>query len=370
LILRRYLIREVSQAFSAVLAILVLIYVSDHFLRYLGEAAAGKIAAEMIAKFIALKLATQIALLIPLAFYLAILIGFGRLYRDSEVVAITASGLGPIRLLRMVFWFAAGVAVMATVLSLYVSPMAESQLQDLRQRAKDQTEATGIYPGRFKEFHQGDQVLYVQEATSRTREARGVFGRLRWDTGEDIVVAETAHQLVDEVTGGRFIVLLNGHRYQGRPGEASYVVTQFGRYAVRIDESREQESHPRVQALPTQALLRLDDISQIAELARRLSLPVSVLVLGALAVPLAHTTPRRGRFAKLLPATLVYFIYYNLLSIVENLVLRGDLPVGVGVWLVHGATALVAAGLIYYQSSASRWLWRALRRLGRRREAA
>lgn len=363
MILQRYLIREVSQTFAAVLAILVLIYVGDRFIRYLGEAATGTIAAEMIAKFIALKLATQIALLVPLAFYLAILIGLGRLYRDSEIVAMTASGVGPIRLLRMIFWLAAGVAVLATVLSLYISPKAESQLQELRQRAKTQSEATGIYPGRFKEFREGAQVLYVQEAVSRTREAHGVFGRLRWDTGEDIVVAEKAHQLVDEVTGSRFIVLLNGHRYQGKPGEVSYVVTRFGRYAVRVDESKEQESLPRVQALPTQALLRLDDTSKLAELARRLSLPVSVLVLGALAVPLAHTTPRRGRFAKLLPATLVYFIYFNLLSIVENLVLRGDLPASVGVWLVHGVTALVATGLLYYQSSASRWLWRGLRRL-------
>jgi lipopolysaccharide export system permease protein len=363
LILRRYLIREVSQAFFAVLLILVLIYVSDHFVRYLREAAAGRIAAEMIAKFIALKLATQIAVLLPLAFYLAILLGFGRLYRDSEIVAMTASGVGPIRLLRMVFWFAAGVAVMATVLSLYVSPKAESQLQVLRERAKDQSEATGIYPGRFKEFNQGDQVLYVQEASSPTRAVRGVFGRLRRDGGEDIVVAESAHQHVDEVTGGRFIVLLNGHRYEGRPGEASYVVTRFGRYAVRIEQSQEQENHTRVQALPTQALLRLHDVGQIAELARRLSLPVSVLVLGALAVSLARTTPRRGRFAKLLPATLLYFVYFNLLSIVENLVLRGDLPASIGVWLVHGAAALIAAGLMYYQSSASRWLWRALRRL-------
>ena len=363
MILRRYLIREVSQAFLAILLILVVIYVSDHFVRFLGEAAAGRIAPGMIAKFIGLKLATQIALLLPLAFYLAILVGFGRLYRDSEIVAMTAGGFGPVRLLGMVIWFAAGVAVMATVLSLYLSPEAESQLQDLRQRAKDQTEATGIYAGRFKEFNQGDQVLYVQEAVTPTRQVRGVFGRLRRDAGEDIVVAESAHQYMDERTGGRFIVLLNGHRYRGNPGEASYVVTRFGRYAVRIDESREPESHPRVQAVPTRALMRFQDVNQIAEVARRLSLPVSVLVLGALAVPLARTAPRRGRFAKLLPATLVYFIYFNLVNIVENLVLRGELPVTIGVWVVHGTAALVAAALIYYQSSASRWFWRALRRL-------
>lgn len=363
MILRRYLIREISQSFFAILVILVLIYVSDHFVRFLGEAAAGRIAAELIAKFIALKLATQIALLLPLAFYLAILLGFGRLYRDSEIVAMTASGLGPTKLLRMIVWFAVAVAVVATVLSLYLSPKAENQLHILRQQAKDQSGATGIYPGRFKEFNQGDQVLYVQEATSRTRKVRGVFGRLKGDRGEDIVVADSAYQHVDQVTGRQFIVLLNGHRYQGEPGEVSYVVTRFGRYALRIDKSQEQENHPRVQALPTEALLQLHDVSQIAELTRRLSLPVSVLVLGVLAVALARTTPRRGRFAKLLPATLVYFIYFNLLSIVENLVLRGELPASIGVWLVHGTVALLAAGLIYYQSSASRWFWRGLRRL-------
>ena len=363
MIVQRYLVREVSQTFIAVLVVLVLIYVSDRFVRYLGEAAAGRIAAELLAEFIALKVATQLALLLPLALYLAILLGLGRLYRDSEIVAMMASGIGPMRLVRSVVWFATVLAVVTAVLSLYLSPKAEARLQDLRQRAKDQSESTDIYPGRFKEFNQGAQVLYVQEVAKGTRRVRGVFARLRWDTGEDIVVAESAHELIDGKTGDRFIVLVNGHRYQGSPGEATYVVTHFDRYAVRIDQAPAESDNPRLQALSTQALLGFRETPYLTELMRRLSLPVSVLVLGILAVPLARTTPRRGRFAKLFPATLIYFIYFNLLSIVENLVLREDLPASIGVWLVQGLAALGAIGLLYYQSSASRWLWRTLRRL-------
>ncbi|MGF1613792.1 MAG: LPS export ABC transporter permease LptF [Gammaproteobacteria bacterium] len=363
MILRRYLVREIAQAFGAVLVILILIYVSDQFVRFLGEAAAGRIAAELIAQFIALKLATQVALLLPLAFYLATLLAFGRLYRDSEMVAMLASGVGPLTLLKTVLGVAAAVAVIATVVSLYVAPQAESQLHQLREQTKGQSGAALIHPGRFKEFNYGAQVLYVQEATHRSQDVRGVFARLRWEAGEDIVVAERAYQHVDEVTGNAFIVLVNGHRYQGTPGEGNYVVTRFGRYGVRIDPSHEEQGHPRVQALPSQALLEFHDVNQILELARRLSLPVSVLVLGALAVPLAHTTPRRGRFAKLLPATLIYFIYFNLLSIVENLVLHGRLPVSIGVWVVHGMVTLVAVALLVYRSSASRWLWRVSRKL-------
>ena len=98
-------------------------------------------------------------------------------------------------------------------------------------------------------------------------------------------------------------------------------------------------------------LIGSGDSRHVAELQRRLSTAVSILLLGMLAVPLARTSPREGRYGKLFVAVVVYFIYSNAISIFENLVDRGAVPGFVGAWPVHAALALVIVALLFGQTS-------------------
>lgn len=364
MILERYLFREVFLTFVAVLAVLALVYLGDGFVRYLKEAAAGKVSAEMIMQMLVLKLAAYLVVLLPLAFYIAVLLGFGRLYRDSEIVAMEAGGISPIRLAEGISWLVVSLVVIAAGLSLYLAPKAAALLEDLIQKSQQQSEMTGIYPGRFKEYGNGEHVLFVQDIARDRRRMNGVFLRVRDDTKEDIVVAESARQWTNRKTGERFIILDNGYRYHGTPGEVNYVVMQFGSYAMRIDPARGPATHYHLESLPTLALFERNDLPAKAELQRRLSLPLSVLLLGTLAVPLSRTSPSQGRYAKLVPAILLYFIYINALSIAENLIERGDLTPSIGVWPVHGVLALLCVALLYARSSHGVYLRRLRRRLG------
>ena len=78
MIIRQYLFREVGQSFGGVLLVLLLIYVSFRFVRFFAEAAAGRLASEVILELVALKLAVNLAILIPLALYVAVLLALGR----------------------------------------------------------------------------------------------------------------------------------------------------------------------------------------------------------------------------------------------------------------------------------------------------
>ena len=98
-------------------------------------------------------------------------------------------------------------------------------------------------------------------------------------------------------------------------------------------------------AMPTEALLASEDLKYQATLQWRLSMPLLVLVVAILAVPLSKTNPRQGRYMKMIPAILLYFIYLASLTFAKSAVEDGRLPVAIGIWWVHGIFLLFAAYL-------------------------
>ena len=350
MILHRYLFREVLQVFAAVLAVLLLIYVSNRFVRYLAQAASGYISGDLILELMLLKLAENLSILLPLALYLAVLLALGRLYRDSEVIAMMAAGVGLRGLARALAWFAAGFAVVAAGLSLYVAPKAAELQHALFEQAKGKAQVAGIQPGRFREFGGGERVVYVEDIAADGSSMSNVFVHVRSRRGQDLLVAERAYPSVEGAEGDRFVVLENGHRYTGEPGDLNFVVTRFERHAVRLERAAGPD-YRKLESTPTLDLLREGDARHLAELQWRLSVPLSTLVLAVLALPLSRTSPRQGRYARLVSAFVLYFIYNNALGIAQKLVERAELHPAVGVWPVHLVFAAAAVVMLLRQSS-------------------
>ena len=358
MIIERYLYREVLRTCAAALAVLVLVYGSDRFTRFLDDAAAGLVSADLILRILSLKLVENLPVLLPLALYVAVLIGLGRLYRDSEIIALGASGVGIGRLSQGIFQVAAGLSIAGAALSLFVSPDMASKQRSLLEEARQKAEHRVFVPGRFKEFGGGDRVIYVGAVDSGTGRMSDVFVRLRKPYRQYVLVSGTAYQTVHSGGGGRFMVLENGHRYAGLSGETAFSVTRFERYAVRIEEEPKETFVRRGKTLATMDLVGSGDPRDAAELQRRLSAAISIVLLGMLAVPLARTSPREGRHARLFVAIVVYFIYTNTASVFERLLERGAVPAFVGVWPVHAAMALVVLALLFNQTSGG-WRLRA-----------
>ncbi|MDX1267880.1 MAG: LptF/LptG family permease, partial [Oceanisphaera sp.] len=85
---------------------------------------------------------------------------------------------------------------------------------------------------------------------------------------------------------------------------------------------------------PSVELWQSDKLLDKAELQWRLALPLSMLVLTLAVVPLAVVNPRQGRYAKLLPAILLYLAYFLLQSASRSAVEGGSLPVWPGLYIV------------------------------------
>src|SRR5690606_16985478 len=147
--LDRYLLREVIQTWVSVTFVLLLIMLTSRFARYLGEAAGGNLAADAVFALLGLTSIHYLTVLVPVSLFLAVMLAFGRLYKDSEMAALMACGVGYGRLLRPLTVLGAFAAVGLAVLSMGVSPWAGRMSEEVRHAAAREAEAAGFEPGRF-----------------------------------------------------------------------------------------------------------------------------------------------------------------------------------------------------------------------------
>ncbi len=360
MIIERYLYREVTTTFLGVFGVLLLIFVSHRFVQYLTGAAAGELASDLLLELLAAKVVANLVLILPLAYFVSVLLAFGRLYADSEVTAMTAGGLGLGRLVAAVAVLSALFTGFGLVLGLLVTPAAHSLGDSIESRAQEASDITGIAGGRFKEFGGGERVFYAEEISDERTRLRHVFVHMKDAERPFLLMAASGYQTLDEATGDRFLVMVDGHSYEGAPGEADLVVTRFREYGVRIEDNPAGREGRGIEQVPTAELAAMAGPRAAAELQWRLSLPLSMMLLGPLGLLLARTSPREGRFARVLSGIVIYFIYNNLMGVARELVRRGELPPEVGLWAAHGAATLLVAALYLFQSGVR---WRALSRL-------
>lgn len=352
MIIFRYLAREVFVTLIALTSILVLIFLSNQLIQYLNRAASGAIPGVIIMKLMILELPTLLSLLIPLGFYIAMLVAYGRLYAESEMTVLRACGYGPNKLLQHSFIMAIGVALIVAAVMIWASPYIYVERAKLLRTTGIQTLVQTIMPGRFHAAHNGQEVFYVQSMSRDHSKAKQVFlakrskdkNKMRWD----VLWADKAFAETDAKTGEDYIILQDGKEYQGTPGHADYQISEFGEYKARLP-------HPIVKinddlrTFSTASLWPVNNVDpgKAAELQWRLSVPIMVLTLTLVAVPLSRINSRSGKYAKLFPAILVYILYANLMFIGRDAIVSGKIPQWLGLWWVHLLVAALGLFLIW-----------------------
>ncbi len=357
--LDRYLRKEVLANLFGVLTVLLLIFLGNRFVRFLGDALDGDLAQDTILTVLLLKLVSALVVIVPLALYLAILLGFGRLYRDNEMTAMLASGISPLRMAKGLLWLVVPVAIIIGVLSLELSPWAEEQVERIQDEVRARTELPGLSAGRFIEDKSGNGVLYIDSINDDSATLRDIFAQWRTDGRLATVSAKRGYVKVDEAYDARYLVLEDGFRYEGEPGEIDFRMIRFQRHTIYLEPRPIQASQRRNKALSTSELLQLSSLSAHAELQRRLSMPIATVLLALLALPLSKVSPRQGRYSRLLLAILVYAVYSNMLTVAQSWLEREVIPAGFGLWWIHLAALGITVFLFARMNGVRLWPKRA-----------
>lgn len=341
-ILERYLFMEAGRTWLAVTAVLMAIMLSTRFARFLGEAAKGNIPPELLWKVVVLSSLQYLTILTPISLLLGAMLALGRMYRDSEIAAMHACGVGLGRLYRPFLRLGVLLAVLTGILSLYLSPLAARTVDFLTKKAAQELRFGVVEPGRFRSLPDDGGVFYVESVAADGSEIRDVFVHLLSVDGESVITAPRGVQRMDERSGARSLVLLDGYRVDGTPGEAEFRVTHFAEHGVTVEPPEFIYRSGRQANKPSFELIGSADPKDMAELQWRISAPLSVLLLALLSVPLAKIDTRSGRYSKVALGIVIYIVYFNLLGIAQAWLESGALPAWIGLWWVHLLIALVA----------------------------
>lgn len=361
MLFRRALLQELFANAAAVFIILLAISVSTLLIRLLGQAARGSLASEAVMAFLAFSALNYFPVLLSLTLFIAVLMTLTRSYRDSEMVVWFSAGQSLSAFIRPVLAVAVPVALLVAALSLFLSPWALQKQNIYRSQIESRDDVASVAPGVFKESKHADRVFFVESFAGEQNSVRNIFMQSTENQKQGVMFAQHGYQNIAQ-NGDRYLVLLNGKRYEGLPGSAEFKIVEFERYAVRIDPYEAKLAAPSSKSLSLPELANNLTPVNIAELQWRLSLPLSTLLLALLAIPLSFVNPRAGRSLNLMTALLAYLVYSNCLSIAQGLVAQGKLAPGIGVWVVHAALAALTAALFYRRIRVSPSLFSRFRR--------
>ena len=322
-IIFRYVIREIALTSIAICGVLLLILMSGRFVKYLSSALSGDLDPAIIFAIIGYRIPEFLELAFPLAFLMGIMLTFGRMYSENEMSILQASGVSLGRLLKFVLLLGLLFAMFNATLSLYLSPIGASKANLLLKAQDELSELDKITPKKFYKLS-GERGVTYAERVSEDGVLENVFlsvfndSALQGTEGFVILLASTGIQQVTEDNGDSYLVLKNGYRFQGMPGQYNHQVTSFNEYGSKLSEKRKVIRGKEVDTMSSFDLFRSESAEASAALQWRLSLPIMLIVLVIIAVSLSKTDPRKGRYAKILPAILIYFLYFSALNYVAR----------------------------------------------------
>ncbi len=332
-ILANYLRKQTIKTSMVVLLLLFLLMVGTLFTSTLRAIARGILPPELLFIELSLRSVDVLTILIPLSFYLGVLVSLSQLYRNQEAVMMHAMGWSSkdvLRALAPLMWV---VFVLMLLISMVVSPQAARLSKELTTQANENISLMGLTEGKFQKFFSDEGVIFVEKIDAETQRVENIFANIYHPDRIDTVTAEYGYQF--EENEQKYVALFNGYRNEGKPGTNAYQMMKFDRNDIKLPDLDQQIADLDEKSKPTLELMQSDDLKDQAQFHWRLSPAFSMLALFILAIALAKTSHREAKFINLVVGILAYTFMVNLLTIGHSLLEQGQLPINLGLWWVY-----------------------------------
>jgi lipopolysaccharide export system permease protein len=346
----RYITGDISKPLLIFCPALLFLYVNFSAIRYLDLVASGLLPTDAILPLLLIGLAMALEILLPIGFHISVVVGLSRLYTDSDMTALFACGITPMRIFRIVAVVSLLVAALMACLTLYVRPWA----YDLRYLLEHQVVAeftfADLKPGHFYESPSGNRVLFFEGVDQNSGRMLRVF--IQTTSGDTVTIVsadEAFHQPPDDGQGAGFLVCIRARTYDFSQSQVGVSQTVSAELRVKLDNPDDAPIGYKRKAAPTWELARSLKSSDIAELHWRLATPVFAFLMGLLGVPLSRANPRQGKYAKLFMSAVCYAVFYNLQLIAKSWVEQDVVKSFLGLWWPNLLLALLIAVLIWYR---------------------
>jgi len=348
------LVREFASTGFFVFAILLAIIALTQLIRLLGESVGGTLPVGAVLVLLGFSALNYLPILLSISLFLSILLTLTRSYSDSEMVVWFSSGMSLTRWIRPVMIYSLPVVSLIALLSLLFTPWAMSKMDEVRQKLEGRDDIAVAAPGTFRESKQADRVFFLENVAPGNNRVGNIFVQ---SVQQGKVGTMVAKQGLQEIApnGDKFIVLLNGTRNEGTPGQLDYKIVEFERYAMRVETVESKKHEPNPKAFTTLYLFENRTSWNLAELNWRFGLPISALILAVLAIPFSFVNPRAGRSFNLISAFVLYMLYNNLISVINSWVGQEKIAEGTGLLGIHGFMVALILVLFYYRQAVFSW---------------
>ncbi|CAA0125373.1 Lipopolysaccharide export system permease protein LptF [BD1-7 clade bacterium] len=348
----RYLFKEVLGSFVGVSTLLIVIFVSSTFVRYLADAASGRLPSDIVFAVLMYRLPGFLELIVPLSLFLGVMLAFGRLYVESEMIVLQACGLSKMRLMMYSQGLAVIVMVLVAALTLYIAPLGMEKYYDVKAEAETQGSFNTVVAGSFKQFGGSDVVLYAGEVTDNKTLLSDVFvaQSLKTSGPNKISLVKAKEGRIVNKDGHRYLELEDGVQISGDIQTNDLTVTRYDIFGYLVEEQQDEEGPlaiSDIDAKSTVDLIGSKKRKEQAALQWRIGLPFMVPVIALIAFAMSETSHRRGRYFKLLPGIILYFVYFVSATGVKTLIEDGKMPADLGLWPVHLLFLLVGFGILF-----------------------
>ncbi|RFP09676.1 LPS export ABC transporter permease LptF [Duganella sp. BJB475] len=341
MIFQRALRREMASAAGATFTVLFSICVTWTLIGVLGMAAGGKVASGDVLALIAFAALNYLPTLVILTSFISVLMVVTRTYRDSEMVVWFASGLSLTKWIAPVLTFGLPLVLATAALSFVATPWAKQKSSEYVERFEKREDLQKVSPGQFKESASANRIFFVEGVAGKTAVVQNVFVNTVDEHGTAVIVAREG-VVNTGAKGERFLVLKNGRRYQGTPGQSDFQTMEFESYSMRVtSQNQDMDTERNVAAVPIMELLSDTTPVGRAEVLWRIAQPLTCLVLILVAIPLGFVNPRAGSSANLIIALLIFFSYSNMVKLVEASVKQGKSAFVLSWWPLHLVVALL-----------------------------
>lgn len=356
--LRRYFLREVAVPFLLGIGVFTFILLIARMLKLVELVVNRSVPILEIARLFAYILPTFLEVTVPMALLLSVLLSFGRLSSDSEIVALKTSGVSLYQMVIPVGAFTVLVTLLALLLAIYARPWGNSNLKaSLYEIAKTRASA-GLRERVFNDDFAG-LVIYVEHVEPPGDRLEGILiADARDPNQRNTVLARNGFLVSNEEAHSVTLRLLDGSIHTFLPGEKSYHKTDFTTYDVSLNlavalarfSQREKDAQEMTltelrKAIAERSAAGRPVNTELVELHRKFSLPFACLVFGLVGVPLGIQPVRAVRSRSFSVSLALIFVYYLLLTAGEAMADKGRLPAVIALWIPNVVFTALGVGL-------------------------
>lgn len=353
-ILSLYIIREISSLFLLGIVIFTLVLLMGRLITLTDLVVSRGVPLADVSKMILYLVPSFLVFTIPMAFLLAVLLAFGRLSADNEIIVLKAGGISLFQMLPPVIFCAVFAVLLGLGTSTIGVPWGNSAFKDLSFKVLKSNITATIREKTFWDDIPG-VVMYTDQYDEQSRTLKGVI--IHDGRNSDHPMTIFARDGVVMSADGSQSLLLSLHEGSIHvAGDGGlYRLVHFGEYSMTVGEKAgsngisRNASDLRLSELQRQikdpGTLAKDRLKMLSELQSRFTFPVASLVFAILAVPLGIQNRRSGKSGGFTISIAIILTYYVLMSVVRTFAERGVVPPAIALWIPN--LVFLAVGLYF-----------------------